>query len=100
MAEVIRAHAPELIDVSSGLEAEPGRKDHDKLRALFQAVAGAGARRPAGTAGPPRPHGSAGLSGAAGAAAAAGGGGSPARAGDASDAAQTAPARSTTRSTA
>ena len=42
VAEVIRAHAPELIDVSSGLEAEPGRKDHDKLRALFRAVSGAG----------------------------------------------------------
>ncbi len=38
VAAVIRDHAPELIDVSSRLEAEPGRKDHDKLRAFFGQV--------------------------------------------------------------
>lgn len=38
VAAVIRAHAPELIDASSRLEAAPGRKDHDKLRAFFHAV--------------------------------------------------------------
>ena len=40
-ADVIRGHAPELIDASSRLEAEPGRKDHGKLRAFFRAVNGA-----------------------------------------------------------
>lgn len=29
---------PELIDASSGLEAEPGRKDPDKLRAFFKEI--------------------------------------------------------------
>jgi len=43
VAAVIRTHAPELIDASSRLEAEPGRKDHAKLRAFFQAVEAAGA---------------------------------------------------------
>ena len=38
VADVISAHAPELIDASSRVEAEPGRKDHAKLRALFRAV--------------------------------------------------------------
>jgi indole-3-glycerol phosphate synthase/phosphoribosylanthranilate isomerase len=38
VAAVIRNHAPELIDASSRLEAEPGRKDHDKLRAFFREV--------------------------------------------------------------
>ena len=47
VAAVIRDHAPELIDASTGLEAEPGRKDHDKLRAFFRRVHGAG---PAGAA--------------------------------------------------
>ena len=38
VAAVIGTHAPELVDVSSRLEAEPGRKDHGKLRAFFRAV--------------------------------------------------------------
>ena len=38
VAAVIRTHAPELVDVSSRLEAEPGRKDHAKLRAFFREV--------------------------------------------------------------
>ena len=42
VAAVIRDHAPELIDASTRLEAEPGRKDHDKLRAFFRQVHGAG----------------------------------------------------------
>ena len=57
VAEVIRTHAPELIDASSRLEAEPGRKDHAKLRAFFgqvqdawRQVAGTGARSSAGAA--------------------------------------------------
>ena len=70
VAAVIRGHAPELIDASTRLEAEPGRKDHDKLRAFFRQVQGAGQPGPAGAAG---------------------------RAGAAP---QTSPARSTTRSTA
>ena len=42
VADVIRAFAPELIDASSGLEREPGRKDHDRMRAFFDAVRAAG----------------------------------------------------------
>ncbi|MEI6431763.1 MAG: N-(5'-phosphoribosyl)anthranilate isomerase, partial [bacterium] len=29
---------PYMVDVSSGVEAEPGRKDHDKLRRFIRAV--------------------------------------------------------------
>lgn len=36
--EIIGEHHPELIDASSRLEAEPGRKDHEKLRAFFREV--------------------------------------------------------------
>ena len=50
VAAVIRDHAPELIDASSRLEAEPGRKDHDKLRAFFRQVHGSGAAGAAGAA--------------------------------------------------
>ena len=39
-AAVLRGHAPELIDASTRLEAEPGRKDHDKLRAFFREIEG------------------------------------------------------------
>ena len=46
VAAVIRTHAPELIDASSRLEAEPGRKDHAKLRAFFQAVQDAAGAAP------------------------------------------------------
>ena len=42
VAAVIRDHAPELIDASTRLEAESGRKDHAKLRAFFRRVHGAG----------------------------------------------------------
>ncbi|MDE0023213.1 MAG: phosphoribosylanthranilate isomerase, partial [Spirochaetaceae bacterium] len=71
VAEVIRGHAPELIDASTGFEAEPGRKDHDKLRAFFRAVQAAGWRGAAGRRGAgagARPSGSAGAAEAAGAA--------------------------------
>jgi phosphoribosylanthranilate isomerase len=36
--EAIRAVRPFAIDVSSGVERAPGIKDHDKMRALFEAV--------------------------------------------------------------
>ena len=38
VAEAIKAVRPFAVDVSSGVEAEPGRKDHGKLRAFIQAV--------------------------------------------------------------
>jgi phosphoribosylanthranilate isomerase len=39
VAEAISAVQPSAIDVSSGVEASPGRKDPEKLRRLFEAVA-------------------------------------------------------------
>ncbi|WP_449245170.1 phosphoribosylanthranilate isomerase [Desulfobacca acetoxidans] len=41
VAAAIREAAPPAVDVASGVEASPGRKDPDKLRAFFQAVASA-----------------------------------------------------------
>jgi indole-3-glycerol phosphate synthase/phosphoribosylanthranilate isomerase len=38
--EVLRDLGPELVDASSGLEAELGRKNHDRLRAFFKEVQG------------------------------------------------------------
>jgi indole-3-glycerol phosphate synthase/phosphoribosylanthranilate isomerase len=55
VASIVRAFAPELVDVSSGVEAEPGRKDHDKIR-RFLSQARPGRRTPGGT--PNGPHGS------------------------------------------
>ncbi len=38
VADVIRRHHPWGVDVSSGIEASPGVKDHQKLRAFVEAV--------------------------------------------------------------
>jgi phosphoribosylanthranilate isomerase len=38
VAHAIRSVRPYAVDVSSGVEAEPGRKDHDKLAAFMRAV--------------------------------------------------------------
>ena len=37
-AEIREKFRPELIDVSSGVEKEPGVKDREKIRALFEAL--------------------------------------------------------------
>ncbi|HVV89626.1 MAG TPA: phosphoribosylanthranilate isomerase, partial [Solirubrobacterales bacterium] len=39
-AEIVRPYA---VDVASGVEAEPGRKDHAKMAAFFEAASSAGA---------------------------------------------------------
>lgn len=38
VCEIVRKFNPELIDVSSSLELEPGKKDSEKLRKFFSAV--------------------------------------------------------------
>jgi phosphoribosylanthranilate isomerase len=44
IAEAIRVAQPYGVDLASGVEARPGRKDPAKLRALFAAVESCGAR--------------------------------------------------------
>jgi indole-3-glycerol phosphate synthase/phosphoribosylanthranilate isomerase len=43
VGEIVRRFSPELIDVSSGVEAEPGRKDHEKVRRFLAQARPAGA---------------------------------------------------------
>jgi phosphoribosylanthranilate isomerase len=38
VAEAIRAAVPDGVDVTTGVEASPGRKDHELVRAFLQAV--------------------------------------------------------------
>jgi phosphoribosylanthranilate isomerase len=45
VAGAIRAMAPDVVDVSSGVELAPGIKDHDKLRAFRDAVLAGGGDR-------------------------------------------------------
>jgi phosphoribosylanthranilate isomerase len=42
VAEAIATTHPYAVDVASGVEAEPGRKDHAKMAAFFEAAKGAG----------------------------------------------------------
>jgi phosphoribosylanthranilate isomerase len=40
VGEAIAATRPYAVDVASGVEAAPGVKDHDRLRAFIDAAAG------------------------------------------------------------
>ena len=45
VSTAIIAVGPDIVDVSSGVESAPGIKDHSRMRAFRDAVAGAGARK-------------------------------------------------------
>jgi phosphoribosylanthranilate isomerase len=49
VAEALREVRPHALDISSGVEAEPGVKDEQKLRALFRALAAVQDRDPIGS---------------------------------------------------
>jgi phosphoribosylanthranilate isomerase len=44
-AQAVRAACPDAVDVSSGVETRPGRKDIGKVERFIAAVAAAAARR-------------------------------------------------------
>jgi len=46
VAEAIAATRPHAVDVASGVEAEPGRKDHAAMTAFFEAARGASVPSP------------------------------------------------------
>ena len=43
VGDIVRRFAPELVDVSSGVEAEAGRKDHEKIRRFLSEARAGGA---------------------------------------------------------
>jgi phosphoribosylanthranilate isomerase len=43
VADAVRILAPDIVDVSSGIERSPGMKDHDRMRAFTDAVRAAAA---------------------------------------------------------
>jgi phosphoribosylanthranilate isomerase len=45
VANAIAAIEPDAVDVSSGVESAPGVKDHSRMRAFLDAVAGAGVKK-------------------------------------------------------
>jgi phosphoribosylanthranilate isomerase len=40
VAEALAALAPDIVDVSSGVESSPGIKDHERMRVFADAVRG------------------------------------------------------------